>query len=162
MNGPAILLLCALSTLACSMPPPGSSSPADGAHATIASSSSASSSNPSPSSISSDSARADGAPAPAPDCARRPEGACLDSTDCTLILDEEAQGGYRCQTAVPPCETGFRQSTGTAEECEEKAGCHFVPGRCYCSPDVVCICGGGPPPQCSADPDSGESGAPRQ
>ena len=34
-----------------------------------------------------------------------------------------------------------------ASECNANSGCEFVPAQCYCAPEVVCICGGGRPPQ---------------
>ncbi|MCB1033733.1 MAG: hypothetical protein KDD47_07860 [Acidobacteria bacterium] len=93
------------------------------------------------------SSRAQEAP---PACSELGELQCMESADCTLLLDDEAEGGYRCREAVPPCETGFKQGSDSAEACTAKAGCVFQPGRCYCRPDVVCICGGGPPPSCVA------------
>lgn len=81
-------------------------------------------------------------------CAELSEKPCMDSPDCTLVPDDEAQGGYLCRQALAPCETGFRQGLDPAADCSAKAGCAFVPGRCYCAPDVTCICGGGPPPSC--------------
>lgn len=84
-----------------------------------------------------------------PPCATRSEQQCIDSPDCTLALvAEDDGGGYLCRDTANACEEGFRQSDGTPEECEAKEGCRFDPGRCYCPPDVVCICGGGPPPSC--------------
>jgi hypothetical protein len=99
------------------------------------------------------------APAPAPPpaspppsssegaCSSLKELACIDSADCTLAVAEGSRE-YFCRDAEGPCETGFRQRGDGADACEAKPGCRFVPGRCYCSPDVTCICGGGPPPQC--------------
>ncbi|HEX9734430.1 MAG TPA: hypothetical protein VGG06_20860 [Thermoanaerobaculia bacterium] len=87
-------------------------------------------------------------------CASLDEMQCITSAECTLILPEGGRE-YRCRTAEGRCEQGFRQYDGDAEACEAKEGCRFVPGQCYCSPDVTCICGGGPPPQCveaAADP----------
>jgi hypothetical protein len=75
------------------------------------------------------------------------ELACIDSVDCTLAV-ADGSPEYFCRDAEGPCETGFRQRGDGADACEAKPGCRFVPGRCYCSPDVTCICGGGPPPQC--------------
>lgn len=43
---------------------------------------------------------------------------------------------------------------GSKKSCESKEGCKYIPaGPCYCPPNVRCICGGGPPPQCM--PESG-------
>ncbi len=92
-------------------------------------------------------------------CAELSEKGCLDSATCTLVPQAEAQRGYLCREARPPCETDFKQGTDRAEDCVAKSGCTFDPGRCYCAPDVVCICGGGPPPRCipEGSADSGES-----
>lgn len=84
---------------------------------------------------------------PADACAGLDEMRCITSDECTLVLPEEGRE-YRCRTAEGRCERGFRQHDGDAESCEAKEGCRFVPGQCYCSPNVTCICGGGPPPQC--------------
>jgi len=73
---------------------------------------------------------------------------CINSGESTLILVGEAPGVYVCRAAEGPCEQGFRQRIDTAEMCEAKEGCVFDPGFCYCPPDLVCFCGGGPPPQC--------------
>jgi len=89
-------------------------------------------------------------------CAGLDEMQCITSDECTLIFTEEERE-YRCRAAEGRCERGFRQHEGDAEACEAKEGCRYVPGQCYCSPDVTCICGGGPPPQCveaAADPES--------
>ncbi len=81
-------------------------------------------------------------------CVSHDQASCLDSPDCTLILDSE-ESAYRCRQATAPCELSFRQAADTPETCEARAGCRFEPGRCYCPPDVNCICGGGPPPRCA-------------
>lgn len=99
------------------------------------------------------------APEPSAPCQELGEKACLDSPTCTLVQEDGARRGYRCREASPPCETGFLQGSSTAGECSAKAGCVFDPGHCYCPPDVVCVCGGGPPPGCVAEgsPGSGET-----
>lgn len=86
------------------------------------------------------------AEAPAFDCATLDELGCLDSTDCTLRQNDDKT--YACTTAASECERGFSQRAGRREDCAE--GCNFSPGQCYCSPDVVCVCGGGPPAICQA------------
>lgn len=73
---------------------------------------------------------------------------CINSAESTLILVGEMTGEYMCRPSEGSCEPGFRQRTDTEESCEAKKGCVFIPGFCYCSPDLVCFCGGGPPPQC--------------
>lgn len=92
-------------------------------------------------------------PEPSDACAALDEMQCITSDECTLVLPE-GEREYRCRAAEGRCETGFRQHDGDAESCEAKEGCRFVPGQCYCSPDVTCICGGGPPPQCVEADDS--------
>ncbi|MDY7093962.1 MAG: hypothetical protein SX243_13425 [Acidobacteriota bacterium] len=79
---------------------------------------------------------------------------CTKSPDCTLVQDESAESGYRCRAAQGPCEEGFRQQGSTQEDCESREGCRFEPARCYCPPEVTCVCGGGPPARCV------EAGAP--
>ena len=81
-------------------------------------------------------------------CGDLTELQCGSSELCTLILVGEMTGEYVCRPPEGPCETGFRQSSDTAESCEAKEDCSYVPGVCYCPPDLVCFCGGGPPPQC--------------
>ncbi len=77
---------------------------------------------------------------------------CIDSGDWTLVLVGEWSGQYFCRPAEGPCEQGFLQRTDTEGSCEAKQGCVFDPGFCYCPPDLVCFCGGGPPPQCVESP----------
>lgn len=81
-------------------------------------------------------------------CGQLQELACISSDRCTLVVAGDGSREYLCRDATGRCEIGFRQHGDVAEACESKPGCRFVPGRCYCSPDVTCICGGGPPPQC--------------
>jgi len=84
----------------------------------------------------------------APRCGDLTELQCINSGECTFILLGEMTGDYVCRPAEGPCEPGFRQRSDTAESCEAKEGCSLIPGVCYCPPDLVCFCGGGPPPQC--------------
>ena len=81
------------------------------------------------------------------ECEDLGEKACLDSENCTLALIEERKQ-YQCRAVKNECEQGFRQRGGTQVDCEAKADCHYTPGKCYCEPDLTCICGGGPPPLC--------------
>ncbi|MCB1058124.1 MAG: hypothetical protein KDD11_21705 [Acidobacteria bacterium] len=98
-----------------------------------------------------------------PPCAERTEKQCIDSPDCTLAPTGDENTGYICRDTANECEAGFRQSDGTPAECQAKPGCRFSPGRCYCPPDVQCVCGGGPPPSCvpsePALPVEGDTGA---
>jgi hypothetical protein len=87
-----------------------------------------------------------------PSCARATELACVESTECTLdqVLTENGKS-YQCRPDVNECQRGFAQKTGSPEACEAKPGCRFVPASCYCAPDVLCVCGGGPPSQCAKE-----------
>ena len=84
----------------------------------------------------------------APPCDAMSESQCIDSSECTLVLASPQPPDYTCVAARNACEQGFVQRTGDATSCEATQGCKFVPGECYCPPDLVCVCGGGPPPQC--------------
>ena len=72
---------------------------------------------------------------------------CLRSSDYTLHRNE---GGYYCLPAVSRCEKGFVQGSDKPSLCEAKTGCKYIPGDCFCQPDinVMCVCGGGEPPMC--------------
>lgn len=80
------------------------------------------------------------------DCAALDELGCLDSAECTLRQREDKT--YVCTPATSDCERGFLQSAGRREDCP--ADCGYSPAQCYCSPDVTCVCGGGPPALCLA------------
>ncbi len=84
-----------------------------------------------------------------PTCESASEADCIVSGGCTLVVASERPGDYACVAARNACEEGFLQRDASAEECESKAGCRFVPAECYCPPDLVCVCGGGPPAQCT-------------
>lgn len=80
-------------------------------------------------------------------CSQLTEQECFSSAACTLTRNETGNG-YQCRPAKDHCELLFRQSDGTKEICEAKAGCTYVPASCYCPPGVTCVCGGGEPAQC--------------
>jgi len=75
------------------------------------------------------------------------DGQCLRSESHTLHRTDD---GYVCLPAVSVCEDGFAQGSDKPSVCTAISGCTYVPGDCYCPPDpnVICICGGGEPPQC--------------
>jgi hypothetical protein len=84
-------------------------------------------------------------------CSSLSELDCIKSQACTLVQLEGKSyaGSYICRPAQGRCEMGFQQwGTKQVEGCESKPGCKYVPGNCYCPPDVLCVCGGGKPPQC--------------
>jgi len=85
------------------------------------------------------------ATAPTPSCESLPISDCLVSLQCTLTTKDK---GYICRKARNHCEQDFSQKTGTAEQCTTKPNCQFIPGKCFCPPDVICVCGGGPPRMC--------------
>ena len=80
-------------------------------------------------------------------CGSLGELQCIKSPVCTLVQVKD--NGYQCRAASGKCEAGFIQwGDKQVESCESKADCKYVPGVCYCSPDVLCRCGGGKPPRC--------------
>ena len=80
-------------------------------------------------------------------CAELTEQECLDSPGHTLVIAAD-DGGYQCRVARDQCESGFIQSKHGIGECGADSSCEYETSRCYCPPDVVCICGGGPPGRC--------------
>lgn len=88
---------------------------------------------------------------------RLSETRCLDSADHTLELQRSTFSEYRCRKAANHCEQGFVQSLHGQDACEAKPGCAYQPGECYCPPDVVCVCGGGPVSQCAPVTGPGEA-----
>ncbi len=72
---------------------------------------------------------------------------CLKSMDCVLDQEPETKN-YFCRNPVDDCEKGFSQYDPKKKACESKSNCQFIPGKCYCPPDVLCVCGGGSPPFC--------------
>ena len=86
--------------------------------------------------------------ASAQSCDELTELRCIAAAECTLHQVADAGNGYVCKVAANMCEHGFKQKSGTRSDCESKTGCVFVPQSCYCAPDVICFCGGGPPSQC--------------
>lgn len=91
-------------------------------------------------------------------CADESELQCINSTECTLHqIESKGRKQYVCLPAANSCELGFSQKSGTPQECEAKVGCVFTYQNCYCSPDVLCVCGGGPPSQCRQNESDGSS-----
>jgi hypothetical protein len=84
-------------------------------------------------------------------CENFTELQCINSADCTLHQLGATVAGYVCKAAADLCEKGFKQKSGTRADCESKDGCVFIPQNCYCAPDVICRCGGGPPSQCQPE-----------
>jgi hypothetical protein len=82
-------------------------------------------------------------------CSTITELECLHSAECTLVPTEQ-RGKYTCRASVGHCEIGFAQEGegDIKQQCEARPGCEFQPGSCFCPPDKVCVCGGGPPAQC--------------
>lgn len=109
--------------------------------------------------------------APTPDpgdapCESLTRGECLSSVVCTL--DAPASRGasrYVCREARGNCEVGLRQLHEDRDRCDDRDGCAWQEGGCYCAcrgsgrtavpdgpeaEDCDCECGGGPPPGCRA------------
>ncbi len=83
-----------------------------------------------------------------PSCETASELDCPTLPGCILELVGEFQ--YRCRAAENACE-----QLRDPETCAATAGCVFHPGFCYCPPDVMCTCAGGPPASCRAAGDLG-------
>lgn len=80
-------------------------------------------------------------------CGSSGELQCIKSPVCTLVHVKDHN--YRCRAAAGKCEVGFIQwGDKQVESCETKTGCKYIPGSCYCPPDVLCRCSGGKPPHC--------------
>jgi len=82
-------------------------------------------------------------------CSAASELECINSTACKLE-QTTPHGPYVCRASRGRCEASFRQAgdDDIRKLCEATAGCEFKPGSCFCPPNVVCVCGGGPPAQC--------------
>ena len=111
--------------------------------------------------------RADPAPAIDPGdapCETLTRHACLRSVLCTLDAPSaRSSNRYVCREASGNCEVGLRQIEADRDRCDDRDGCAWQPGGCYCPcrgsgrtavPDgpeaepCDCECGGGPPPGC--------------
>jgi len=79
-------------------------------------------------------------------CALLSQNACLDSEECSLILDEQKQ--FVCKRSMNHCDVGFIQRSDTKESCETKQECVYVSEPCFCPPDIFCVCSGDQLPQC--------------
>jgi len=76
-------------------------------------------------------------------CALRDELDCLRLGGCVLEQSPDT-GAYLCRDPLNPCEA-------VDGACfDDLYACEWFPGFCYCPPDVLCGCGGGPPPACRA------------
>ena len=112
------------------------------------------------------------------DCAKLTRTACMDSKQCTLVLDPSAEkprsGEYLCRPALGSCEQNLSQAELTrgstqaeAERskqlCSDRPGCTFKPADCYCgckgygetsvsdgaeAATCMCVCAGGAPSAC--------------
>jgi hypothetical protein len=117
-------------------------------------------------------------PSPERPCEAMTRTECMQSTECTLEHEAEHSKRYRCRPATGPCERGFAQAgfwgSGTdgvraskeqQAACDDRPGCVFVDGGCYChcrgmgqttvpdgeeAPPCRCECASGPPPTCRA------------
>ena len=102
------------------------------------------------------------------ECSTLTELECITSGSCTLEQSDSSKD-YFCRANIDPCEAGFKQRSSTQVECENTEKCQYQSGNCYCSPDLLCRCGGGIPPNCvskdlanqSLESDGKDSGAVR-
>jgi hypothetical protein len=83
-----------------------------------------------------------------PSCLDLSESECIDSAACTLTQPDGVNTAYVCGSPPDHCGSLFRQRDGAKSACETKTGCEFVEPACYCPPEQVCSCSGGPPRQC--------------
>lgn len=111
------------------------------------------------------------APAPEPEdpgdapCETLTRTQCRRSVVCTLVSGGGRPDRYTCRDAEGNCEVGLRQYASDRDRCEDREGCGWEPGSCYCGcrgygqaavPDgpeleeCECGCAGGPPPGCAA------------
>ena len=74
-------------------------------------------------------------------CDQLGETACIETHDCVLELGPN--DSYQCRPTRNHCERMV-----DPESCIEDDSCAWDPGFCYCPPEVLCGCGGGPPPVC--------------
>ena len=89
---------------------------------------------------------------------------CLRSVICTLDAPSGRRSNrYTCREARGNCEVGLTQTRADRDRCDDRAGCSWTDGQCYCAcrgsgraavedgPEADpcdCECGGGPPPGC--------------
>jgi len=72
---------------------------------------------------------------------------CMAATECTLHWNGDRKV-YQCQKDANACEAKFAQASGTAQTCNAKPGCKYVPAKCFCPPDTKCDCAAGPAAMC--------------
>jgi hypothetical protein len=108
-------------------------------------------------------AQADPGDAP---CTSLSREACLRSVVCTLDApSDQGSNRYTCREARGNCEIGLTQTRADRDRCDDRDGCAWADGRCYCAcrgsgrtevedgPEAEpcdCECGGGPPAGCRA------------
>lgn len=89
---------------------------------------------------------------------------CLRSVVCTLDAPSERRSNrYVCREARGNCEVGLTQTPVDRDRCDDRDGCAWADGHCYCAcrgsgrtlvedgPEADpcdCECAGGPPPGC--------------
>lgn len=113
---------------------------------------------------------ADPTPAPEPEdpgdapCETLSRTDCRHSVVCTLVTDASRPDRYICREAGGNCEVGLRQHVSDRDRCDDREGCVWQTGSCYCDcrgagqtavpdgpgvEDCDCECAGGPPPGCA-------------
>jgi len=87
------------------------------------------------------------------ECTSLNEQSCIESNEC--ILKQKTDKTYFCVNAATKCEIGFIQwGENSKSSCSNKSKCRYISANCYCSPKVVCRCGGGAPAMCVHDSSS--------
>ena len=97
-------------------------------------------------------------------CETLSRGACMQSLVCTLVSPSARPSTrYQCRPADGNCEVGLTQTEADVDRCNERTGCMWNVGACYCgcrglgrtavedgaeARPCRCECGGGPPPGC--------------
>lgn len=97
-------------------------------------------------------------------CETLRRGACMQSVVCTLVSPTDRPSTtYLCRPAEGNCEVGLTQTEADVDRCNQRTGCRWNEGTCYCGCRGVgrsavedgeearscrCECGGGPPPGC--------------
>lgn len=85
-----------------------------------------------------------------PDCENFSQEECLYSRYCNLTRE------FKCRLPENNCERNFQQAYPSPERhldvlranCEMTVNCKLEVEKCWCPPQVRCVCGGGAPPQC--------------
>lgn len=83
-------------------------------------------------------------PDPGPQCAQKNELECYRARPSCVLeqVGPKDKRTYICRDPRNACEKLSHDA------CQKDAKCAWDPGFCYCPPNMMCYCGGGPPSQC--------------